>query len=97
MITISEWIRCIHLIYKGESVYVCVYARRPAAGPTQPITPKFGVGSSFHPGSAPSQGATPSVEPVGTRYSDPVWKTLKGKELGGGQQTKVAPQGGFAM
>ncbi len=22
---------------------------------------------------------------------------VKGKELGGGQQTKVAPQGGFAM
>jgi len=30
-------------------------------------------------------------------YRDPIWKTLKGKELGGGQQTKVAPRGGFAM
>jgi hypothetical protein len=27
--------------------------------------------------------------------SDPVWNSLKGKELGGGQQTKVAPRGGF--
>ena len=42
---------------------VCVYVWRPAAGPTQAITPKFGMGSSFHPGSAPSQGATPSEKP----------------------------------
>jgi hypothetical protein len=35
-------------------VCACVCVRRPAAGPTQAITPKFGVGSSFHPGSAPS-------------------------------------------
>ena len=53
-------------------VCVCVYVRRPAAGPTQPITPKFGGGSSFHPGSAPSQGATQNVDPRGTPYSDPV-------------------------
>ena len=46
-------------------VYVCMYVRRPAAGPTQPITLKFGMGSSFHPGSAPSQGATPNVDPWG--------------------------------
>ena len=44
---------------------VCVYVRQPAAGPTQAITPKFGMGSSFHPGSAPSQGATPNVNPQG--------------------------------
>ena len=44
---------------------VCVYVRRPAAGPTQPITLKFGVGFSFHPGSAPSQEATPNVDPRG--------------------------------
>ncbi len=71
-----------NLLYKDESVYVCVcvcvYVRRPAAGPTQAITPKFGVGSSFHPGSAPSQGATQNVDPRGTPYSDPLWKTLKG-------------------
>ncbi len=46
-------------------VCVCVYVRRPAAGPTQAITPKFGMGSSFHPGSALSQGATPNVDPRG--------------------------------
>ncbi len=46
-------------------VYVCVCVQRPAAGPTQPITPKFGVGSSFHPGSAPSQGTTQNVGPRG--------------------------------
>ncbi len=51
---------------------VCVYVRRPAAGPAQAITPKFGVGSSFHPGSAPSQGATPNVDPRGYPYSDPI-------------------------
>jgi hypothetical protein len=33
--------------------------------------------------------ATPNVDPRDTPYSDPVWKTLKYKELGGGQQTKV--------
>ncbi len=76
---------------------VCVYVRRPAAWPTQPITLKFGMGSSFHPGTASIQGATPNVDPWGYPYSDPVWKTLKGKELGGGQQTIVAPRGGFSM
>ncbi len=44
---------------------VCVCVRRPAAGPTQPITLKFSMGSSFHPGSAPSQGTTPNVDPRG--------------------------------
>ena len=39
-------------------VYVCMCVRRPAAGPTQPIIPEFGRGSSFHPGLAPSQGVT---------------------------------------
>ncbi len=77
-------------------VYVCVHVRRPATGPTQSITLKFGMGSSFHPGSEPSLGATPNLDPRGTLYSDPVWKTMKGEELGGGQQTKVAPRGDFA-
>ncbi len=58
-----------NLLYKDESVCVCVYVRRPAAGPTQHITPKFGMGSSFHPGLAPSQGATPNVDPQGY----PLW------------------------
>ena len=53
-------------------VCVCVCVRRPAAGPTHAIIPKFGRGSSFHPGSAPSQGATPNVDPQGSSYSDPV-------------------------
>ena len=51
-----------------KCVYVCMYVRRPAAGPTQPITLKFGMGPSFHPGSAPSQGATPNVDPWGRGY-----------------------------
>ncbi len=46
-------------------VYVCMCVRRPAAGPTQAITPKLGIGSSFYPGSAPSQGATQTVGPQG--------------------------------
>ncbi len=46
-------------------VCVCVCVRRPAAGAVQAITPIFGMGSSFHPGSAPSQGATPNVDPWG--------------------------------
>ncbi len=43
-------------------VCMCMW---PAAGPTQPITPKFGVGFSFRPGSAPRQGATQNFGPQG--------------------------------
>ncbi len=54
-------------------VCVCVgmCVRRPATEPTQAITPKFGMGSSFHPGSAPSQVATPNVDPRGTSSEKP--------------------------
>jgi hypothetical protein len=44
-----------------------------------------------------ARGRPQMLTPGGTPYSDPVWKPLKGKELGGGQQTKFAPRGGFAM
>ncbi len=51
---------------------VCMYVRRPAAGPTQAITPKFGMGSSFHLGSAPSQGGRPQMSaPRGTPVVTP--------------------------
>jgi hypothetical protein len=43
------------------SVHVCKRFQRQATGPTQAITPKFVMGSLFHPGSAPSQGATQNV------------------------------------
>jgi hypothetical protein len=49
---------------------VCMYV-----WPTQPITPKFGMGSSFHRGSAPSQGATHNFAPQpapGTPTSPPM-------------------------
>ncbi len=46
-------------------VCVCLCVRRPAAGPTQAIITKFGRGSSFHLGSAPSPGATQNVGPQG--------------------------------
>ena len=63
----------LYLLYKDESVCVCVWVcvgvcgcvyvcPAAAAGPTQPITLKFGIGSSFDPGSAPIQGATPNVD-----------------------------------
>ncbi len=52
--------------------YVCMCVRQPAAGPTQPLNPKFGMGSSFHPGLAPSQGATPNVTPIVTLSEKPV-------------------------
>ena len=58
----SDWFKNQNVIsYTKMKVCVCVcmYVRPPAAGPTQPITLKFGMGSSFHPGSAPSQGVTP--------------------------------------
>jgi hypothetical protein len=54
---VKNWIKFLfnlNLLYKDESVRVCVYVRRPAVGPTQPITLKFGMGSSFQRGSAPS-------------------------------------------
>ena len=51
---------------------VCVYVRRPAAGPTQAITLKFGVGSSFHPGSAPSPGQPKMLAPRETSHTDPI-------------------------
>ena len=86
----------IYYIKMKVCMCVCVYVRRPAAGPTQTITQKFGVGSSFHPGLTPSHRPQ-MLTHRGTPYSDPIWKTLKGKELGGGQQTKVAPRDGFAM
>jgi hypothetical protein len=72
---------------------VCVYVRRPAAGPTQAVTPKFGVGSSFHPGSAPSQGATQNVGPQGYL---PYWPHLKfpeGLRIGRGPANKSCSSG----
>ena len=88
-----------HRIYNIKMkvcVCVCVYVRRPAAGPTQAITPKFGMGSSFHPGSAPSQGVTPKCWPPGVPpimiQSEKTWKV---NTWVGGQQTIIAPRGGF--
>jgi hypothetical protein len=43
-----------------------------------------------------ARGGPKMLTPGGTPYSDPVWKTLKGKELGGGQETKVAPRVGLS-
>jgi hypothetical protein len=43
-------------------MYVCMSGGL-AAGLTQAIPKKFGMGSSFHPGSAPSRRATPNVDP----------------------------------
>jgi hypothetical protein len=88
--TVTSFKNLSHLIYNIK-MKVCV------AGPTQAITPKFGVGSSFQPGSARSRGRPQKLTPGGTPCSDPVWKTLKGKELGGGQHTKVAPWGGIIL
>ncbi len=79
MITIT------YLLFKDESEYVC----------TQPITLKFCMGSSFHQAWQQARGQPQMLTPGGTPYSDPVCKTLKGKELGRGQQTKVAPRGEF--
>ena len=80
-------------ISRWKCVCVCMYVRRPAAGPTQPITPKFGMGSSFHPGSAPSQGATQNVGPQGYL---PYWPHLKfpeGLRIGRGPANKSCSSG----
>ncbi len=88
---------CVYLLYKDESVCVCmcvcVYVRRPAGGPTQPITPKFGVGSSFHPGSAPSQGATQNVGPQGYLPYWPCLKFPEGLRTGWGPANKSCSSG----
>jgi hypothetical protein len=85
----------IYYIKMKVCVCVCVSmcVRRTAAGTTQAITPKFGMGSSFHPGSAPSQGATQNVDPRGTRYSDPVWKNPEGLRIGQGAANKICSSG----
>jgi hypothetical protein len=44
-----------------------------------------------------ARGRPQMLAPGGTPHSDPVLISLKGKELGGGKQTKVAPRGGFAQ
>ncbi len=64
--------------------------------------PKIWRGLLISAGLGTEPGGNPKcwpqmLTPGGTPFSDPVWKTLKGKELGGGQQTKVAPWVGFAM
>ncbi len=41
---------------------VCMYVPQPAAGPPHSITPKFGMGSAFHPGSEPSYRASQNVD-----------------------------------
>ncbi len=51
------------LLYKRWKC-VCVYVCLAACFQThKSLHPKFGMGSSFHPGSAPSQGATQNVGP----------------------------------
>jgi|FrelakmetLWP11LW_1041352.scaffolds.fasta_scaffold227171_1 hypothetical protein len=37
------------------------------------------------------------MAPRGTPYSDPILNSLKDKQLGRGQQIKIAPQDGFAQ
>ncbi len=74
-------------------MYVCVYVRRPAARPTQAITPKFGMGSSFHPGSAPSQEATTNVGPQGYLPYWPHLKFLEGLRIGRGPANKSYSSG----
>ncbi len=72
---------------------VCVRVRRPAAGPTQAIIPKFGRGSSFHPGSAPSQGAAQNVGPQGYLPHWPRLKFPEGLRVGRGPANKSCSSG----
>jgi hypothetical protein len=53
---------CINLLYKDESMCVCVCmcVRRPAAGPTQAIAPKFGDPQML----TPSPAARPAHSPA---------------------------------
>jgi hypothetical protein len=59
-------------------VYVCVYIHKPQA-----ITPKFGMGSSFHTGSAPSQGAT-TLTNGGVYFENWAWASKQKLLLGVG-------------
>ncbi len=93
-----------NLLYKDESVYVCMCVCMSGGLPPDPHNqspqnlawaPHFTL--ARHRARGWPQMLTPRGTPRGTPCSDPVWKTLKGKELGGGQQTKVAPRGGFVF
>ncbi len=55
-------------------VCVCVYVRRPAAGPTQHITPKFGMEPALHFTRARhrARGRPKMLTLGGTPYSDPI-------------------------
>jgi hypothetical protein len=75
-------------------MYVCVSGGLPL-DPHKPSPRNLAWAPHFTLARHRARGQPQMLTPWGTPYSDPVWKTLKGKELGGGQQKKVAPQGRF--
>jgi hypothetical protein len=72
---------------------VCIYVQWPAAGPTQPISPKFGVGSWFHPDSTRSQGATPNFDHRGYPSFWPCMSFLERQRIGQGPANKSCLSG----
>ncbi len=87
--------KLMNLLYKDESVYVCVCVCMSGGMPPdlRNLSPRNlawapHFNRARHQARGQPQMLNPGVPPV---------VTLKGKELGGGQQTKVAARGGFAI
>ncbi len=88
-----------NLLYKDESVCAHMYVCPAACRRTY---------TSYHPKNlawAPhftwprhqARGRPKMLAPEGTPHSDPVSNSPKGKQLGGGQQTKNTTRSGFAQ
>ena len=94
-----KWSITILISYIKMKVCMCVcVCVCPAACRLTHTTnhPKIWRGLLISPWLGTEPGGDPKCLPRGTSHTDPVWNSLKGKQLGGGQQTKVAPWGGFA-
>ena len=89
-----------NLLYKDESVCVCVCVCVCMSGGLPPdphnLSPwNLAWAPHFTLARHRARGWPQMSAPRGTSHTDPIWNSLKGKELGGGQQTKVAPRDGF--
>ncbi len=87
-----------NLLYKDESVCVCMYVCMSGGLPPDPhnLSPQnLAWAPHFTLARHRARGWPKMSAPRGTSHTDPVWNSLKGYGLGGGQQTKVAPRGGF--
>ncbi len=74
-------------------MYVCVSGGLPP-DPHKPSPQNLAWAPHFTRARHRARGRPKMLTTGGTPFSDYL-KTLKGKELDGGQQTKIAPRGGY--